>query len=168
MRRERFAALLYTGALLHEGLRLAESLAGHFRRLPQFVTGFTPILADPTVQRLRKRYLKPLRNKVAFHFDAAVPEISLPRLKNSAYVFACGRGNATADIYFELADDVVTDFLLGSSATDEEYLRKFEEFAVGTSELYKRFMIASHRLIPAALKELGWKRARRRRSSGAA
>jgi hypothetical protein len=168
MRRERYAALLYTGALLHEGLRFAESLARHFKHLPQFSAGLAPIIADSSVQRLRKRYLKPLRNKIAFHFDAVVPLTSLPRLKNSGFVFACGRGNATADIYFELADDVVTDYLLGSSSTDEGFVRKFEEFAVGTSELYKRFMIASHRLIPAALKELGWRRAGRSRSAGAA
>ena len=168
LRRERYAALLYTGALLHEGLRFAESLARHFKHLPQFTSGFAPIIADLSVRKLRKAYLKPLRNKVAFHFDAVVQESSLPRLRNSEFVFARGRGIATADIYFELADDVVTDYLLGSPSTDREFMRRFEEFAVGTSELYKRFMIAAHRLIPAALKELGWKRAGRSRSVGAA
>lgn len=171
LRRERFAALLYTGALLHEGLRLAEALPAFYRHLPQYRAGFGEIQADSKVRHLRKRYLKRLRNKVAFHFDHDVPATVLPRLRNSEYHFATGRGGAIAAIYFDLADDVVTDFLLGKSSSDAEYVQKLDEFMTGTADLFKRFMIASHRLIPAALREQGWVRRQvvrsRRRASSA-
>jgi hypothetical protein len=126
--------------------------------LKQFKEGFAAILKDANVLALRQKYLKALRNKVTFHFDADVPTVSLPRLKNSDFIFASGREVTPGGVYYELSDDVVVDFLLGPCKSDEEYLARFEELLVGTSELFKQFLQSAHRLIPVALAAMGWRR----------
>ena len=49
-RRDRFAGLLFSAALLKEGLHTARSLGRWFRELPQYTEGFGAILSDPAVQ----------------------------------------------------------------------------------------------------------------------
>lgn len=153
--RERSGAFLYTGAMLAEGLHFAQALGQYFRDLPQYQNGFAKILGDPEVKRLRSRYLKPLRDKATFHFDLDVVPEALGRMQFKDYVLARGRGKTACQIYFPLADDVVHAFLVGPHKDDAEYLKKLEEFMMGSSELYGRFMRAAHPLIPAALLTMG-------------
>jgi hypothetical protein len=48
--------------------------------------------------------------------------------------------------------------LFGDAPTDEEYVGRLTGFMLGTSELFKQFIIAAHRLVAAGLLSLGCKK----------
>ncbi len=155
-RKHRTSAIFYAGAILFEGLRGAETLKAHFGALPQYREAFVPILRDPAVQSLRSTFLKPLRDQITFHFDAKVPATVLPDLDATApVVFLFATEENASGTYFELADDLAIRYLMGNADTDVEAHARLETFLVGTTDLFKRFTIATQRLIPAALYDLG-------------
>lgn len=155
-RKVRISGLLYAGAVLFEGLRVAESLASHFRDLPQYRDGFAPILADREVQRLRSDYLKPLRDRFTFHFDQDVPASVLPKMDARDPVqFLSAKEENAGGTYFDLADVLAIRYLIGEVSDDAEMRERMETFMRGTTSLFKRFTIASQTLLPAAFYHLG-------------
>jgi hypothetical protein len=161
MRRERTSAILFAGATLHEGLQVAQSLGKHFRDLPQYKSGFAAIQGDPDVQDLRRRFLKPLRDKGVFHVDGRAFGTALDRWQpEGMVVFASGRGQKAGAIYFDLADDLMIRYLLGEQQDGAAFSGALGDFMARTAGLNTRFLEASHRLLPVALIQLGVRRAR--------
>ena len=155
-RKRRTSALFYAGAVLFEGLRVAEGLKAQFGDMEQYRDGFVPILRDPDVQALRSTYLKPLRDQFAFHFDARVPATALRAFDASEpVVFLFVTEENAGGTYFEFADDLAIRYLIGKVNSEAEANERLETFIVGLTDLFKRFSIAAQRLIPAALYELG-------------
>jgi|GEM_PF-4037431 len=159
IRRERQAALLYAGAVLFEGMRLVEGLARHYCKHAKWATTFKPLLADPTVRSLRTEFLRPLRNKGVFHFDADLFADALTRVPAEEIIIASGRGFTVRDLYIDASDDLILLSLLGSPARGQHEAR-LEQFIVGTMDLYARFTRAATAFLAVAIAELG---ARRRR-----
>ena len=62
-RRDRFSGFFCAAALLHEGLRTAESLGQYFRTMPQYKSGFAPLLSDLEITALRSGDLGKIRNE---------------------------------------------------------------------------------------------------------
>lgn len=160
--RRRWSALLYTGAVLHEGLQIAEGLAETLRSLPAYRYGFAAIQADREVQALRRDFLKRLRDQATFHVDAQVFRSVLDSdIERSEVVFASGRGQKAGAIYFDLADQLAMEYLIGQPYTSEPGWQSLEVLMTGISDLARRFNIAAHRLVPAALAQMGWRRRER-------
>ena len=157
VRRERQAAFVYAAAVLYEGLRVAVALATHYRRHPKWSTTFGPILADAELRKMRQRYLKPLRDKTAFHFDIDVTREALTAIENEELIVVSGRGAAPHDIYFDLSDDVMLVRLFARDG-HRPHLPDLERFMNQTSDLFTRFMHAAHRFMPAVLAEFGVRR----------
>ena len=159
IRKQRTSGLLYAGAVLFEGLKVAEALKAHFGHLPQYQNGFHPILADRDVQRLRSGFLKPLRDQFTFHFDPKVPaKVLRTNEETENVVFLSAKEENAGGTYFDIADAISIQYLIGDVSDDAEAHERLEEFMVGTSNLFNRFTIASQRLIPAAFFELGVRR----------
>jgi hypothetical protein len=156
-RRERFGGLLYSAAVLKEGLHTARSLGKWFRDLPQYKEGFAAMFADPVVQALESGTLNLVRNEIVFHFDRAPIEIGLSRLPETEVILCTypSSGPEVGHTYFDVADDAMLGYLFGDAPTNEEYLARLSDFMLGTSDLFNRFIKASHRLVAAALVTLG-------------
>ena len=155
-RRERFAAFFYAGALLFEGVTIAEQLGKHFRALPAYRDHMKPVLANPSFTKLRSTMLKKLRDKTVFHFDEDVAATVLAHLDLKEYVFSSGKGRAAGDIYHELGDEVVVHYLIGKTDTEAEFLGKLDDFMTEVTRLFTDFTSAAERLIPEVLSEMGW------------
>ena len=155
-RKQRTSGLLYAGAVLFEGLKVVEALKAHFGHLPQYQNGFQPILADRDVQHLRSGFLKTLRDQFTFHFDARVPAKVLGNDgETDDVVFLSAKEENAGGTYFDIADTLSIQYLIGDVADDAEAQRRLEEFMVGTTSLFNRFTVAAQRVIPAAFFELG-------------
>jgi hypothetical protein len=179
--RRRWASFLYLGALLHEGLRTAEGLGRSLHHLPAYRAGFAALQGDKRVQWLRRAFLDKMRDRTAFHVDEAVYREALAHLdERDEVVFASGTTYIAGDIYFNLADDLAVEYLLdvalqhAADAPEPEppvdasdlgddwppgpRAQMMVRLMMETSELSNRFIEATHRLIPVALREMGWKK----------
>lgn len=153
---DRFAAFTYSAALLQEGLHTAQGLGEHFRHLEQYRDGFQKILADRSVQELRSKLLDPIRDRLVFHFDREALATGLDRFPDEEHLIATlSNPPQQGEIYFDAADDALLGFLFGDADTKEDYNQRLSDFMEETVALFKRFMRASHSLIPVALAELG-------------
>jgi hypothetical protein len=153
--RDRFAALLFAAALLQEALNLAQSLGKHFRHLTQYREEFAGLLGDKVVLELRSNLLKQTRNELIFHADREAYALGLSRITGDEIVLVSWGSPASGEIYFNISDDSLAAYLFGDANTDDEYLSRFGEYMEDISDVFIRFMRASHRLIPAALAQMG-------------
>lgn len=164
-RRERFAGLFHSAALLKEGLHTVRGLGQWYRHLPQF-EGFVEIFRDPVVSKLESGLLDTVRDKLVFHFDRDAIVTGLDRSPLADYFVMCTyptSGPAINETYFDTADDIVLWYLFGEAKSDKDYMEQLETFTVGVSSLLTRFLIASHRLIAAGFLELGCRKTRKSR-----
>jgi hypothetical protein len=182
--RRRWASFLYLGALLHEGLRVAEGLGRSLHDLPVYRAGFAALQGDKRVQWLRRAFLDKVRDRTAFHVDATVYSEALAHLdERDEVIFASGIGYTASDIYFNLADDLAVEYLLdgalqhaadgpepdpagetSDAAEPDDYVPVGPRdtmklrLMIETATLSTRFIEATHRLIPVVLREMRWKR----------
>jgi hypothetical protein len=154
-RRERFAAILYAAALLHEGLHTAQGLGQHFRRMPQYREGFAAIFADPIVRAFRSSTLDRIRDELVFHFDRDSLAVGLTYFPEGEVLIATAPDFQQGEIYFDIADDALLGYLFGDAPTEEVYLQRVTYLIEQVTLLFNRFMRAAHSLIPAALREMG-------------
>jgi hypothetical protein len=154
-RRDRFAAMVYAGALLHEGLHTAQGLGKHFRDLPQYREGFARLLGDKSVNEFRSRVLDRLRDELVFHSDRESIARGLAEFAEAETLILSASEFQEGSIYFDIADEAVLGCLFGSATTEADYLRSISEFLEQTTDLFQRFMRAAHSLIPAALRKMG-------------
>ena len=154
-RRDRFAAMVYAGALLHEGLHVAQGLGKHFRDLKQYKEGFAKLLGDRGVGKFRTKTLDKVRDKLVFHVDRESIAKGLARYPEGETLIATASDFSQGHSYFDLADEVVLGYLFGDALTADEYLARVESFLGETSDLHSRYMRAAHSLIPAALRRMG-------------
>jgi hypothetical protein len=156
-RRERFAAMLYAGALLHEGLHTAQGLAQHFRNLPQYKEEFAAIFSDPEVTQFRSNVLDRIRDELVFHFDRDSLAVGLSHFPDGETMITVTAGTdwSHGETYFELADDSLLAYLFGDAPDEKEYQRRVADLIERITQLFNRFTRAAHRLIPAALRDMG-------------
>lgn len=154
-RRDRFAAMAYAGALLHEGLHVAQGLGKHFRELPQYKAGFAKLLGDRKVSTFRKEVLNKLRDELVFHVDAKSVAAGLLNFPEEETLIASMSDSRHGNIYFDFADEVALGYLCGNAETAEEYTANISTFIEQVAEMLNRYMAAAHSLIPAALRKMG-------------
>lgn len=156
-RRDRFAAFFFAAALLKEGLHTAQSLGKWFRDLPQYREGFAAIFSDQTVRTLQSDLLDRVRDELVFHIDRAPLAQGMAWFPDGDVLLATfpSSGPEIGETYFDAADDALLGYLFGDSLTVDEYLARLGGFMEQVALLFKRFMVASHRLLAVGLLELG-------------
>jgi len=74
----------------------------------------------------------------------------------SPYLFATGKGSSRSGIYYNLADEMVINFLFGGLESEEELNRKFRATAQKISNLLVSFTEAADALIGDVLATGNW------------
>ncbi len=158
-KRQTINGFLFANSVLYEGFLAVERLGQHLKDCKAFTTGFTPLFRHPDVQSLREDYLKRARNKFVFHFDKEVPEEIMDRFDLPAYKFATGIGPTSGEVYFNLADEVVINFLLPPEygETDDALGKRHEAKIQEVTEVMVQFTTAAENLISEILPSMGWK-----------
>jgi hypothetical protein len=155
-RRARFTGLVYSTALLKEGLHTSRSLGKWFRERTQYREGIGAILSDPAVQTFESELADKVRDELVFHFDRGAMATGLDRLPDGETIIASfpESGPTFGETYFELADLAVFTYLFGDAA-NEDYIQRIEAFMVANNDLFVRFLAGSHRLITIGLLDYG-------------
>lgn len=117
--RQHINGFLFAAGVLHEGFLVAERLEKHFGNRDSYRNGFGKLLADRKIQGLRKHTLKRMRNKLVFHYDEDVSKEMLKSLDLKRYVFATGTGGKRKGTYYNLADEIVINYLLKEVPVNE-------------------------------------------------
>ena len=152
-------SFLFSASILYEGFLLVGKLAKDFRNLDSFKSGFGVLLRDKKVSTLRKSVLARMRNKFVFHFDQKVAKDSLKHFELSEYKFASGVGKVAGEIFFNLADEAVINYLLQPTPgeSDEILAKRYKEILQETIDVMGKFFDASGRLMGDVLADMGFK-----------
>jgi hypothetical protein len=168
--RQRSSVFFYYGGILYEALQLIPLLREQFGTLEAWVAGFGGFGSDEDVRAMvaQGTDLHRLRNHLAFHVRPMVTTQSLPRLNLPNYDFATGTGRSVGAVYYNLSDTLAIHYLVGSPTDYDEFMRRFVDRASQVRDLALRYMQAADKLIPAALKGLGFRGGREENAGAAA
>lgn len=158
--RQNINGFLFAAGVLHEGFCVADRLEEHFGDRDSYRTGFGTLLADPKIQQLRKTILKQMRDKFVFHYDKDVAEKTLKSLDLQEYVFASGTGGKRKGTYYNLADEIVINYLLHDVSPDEKD-GALREALKSIGEALSAFVDCADTLINDVLPESTWHLRRR-------
>lgn len=153
--RQHINAFLFAAGVLHEGFAVAERLEKHFGDRDSYREGFGQLLADSKTQQFRKTVLKRMRNKFVFHYDKDVAERTLKTLELNEYVFATGTGGKRRGTYYNLADEIVINYLLDDVPADQQD-SFFRDTLKSIGETLSRFVDCADALIGDVLSEDVW------------
>jgi hypothetical protein len=151
-------SFLFASAVLYEGFLLVERLGKHFHDLDSFKKGFGALLRDKKVKELRKSFLYQMRNRFVFHFDDVVAKDALKNFKLPNYKFASCLGNTSGEMYFNLADEAVMNYILQSESKefDDDPENRLPKLTQDITELMVNFALSADRLMVEALPGMGW------------
>lgn len=155
--RQHINAFLFSTGALFEGLNVADTLEKHFGDRDSYRNGFGKLLNDAETKQLRSTILKRMRDQFVFHYDEDVARKTIKTLDLTSYLFATGIGSKRSGIYYNLADEVVMNYLLGESVSQEEENRKFREAFESIAKVLKLYVESADALIGDILLEGDWK-----------
>lgn len=153
--RQRFNAFLYTAATLHEGIDTLKRLCRTLRLRKSFQTGFKVFFRDKDIRRVRREVLRPLRNQHVFHFEH--PELSrvLITLRLPRYVFQSSKDDKIGSVFFNLADDVVLNWITGDLGDPKREEMVFRSVIKDVMKASRGFILSAHELIGEVVLEKG-------------
>ncbi len=154
--RQHINSFLFACGILYEGLKIANVLGKHFGDRDFFRNGFGQLLKSKETKRLNETVLNSMRNKLVFHFDEDVAPAVLKNLDLELYAFASSAGSKSGEVYYNLADEVAINFILGEPGSKEEELRIFKEALQSISGVLTEYVNSADLLIAHVLKEMGW------------
>lgn len=149
--------LFLSAGLLYEGLHVAQTMGKYFRGRESYRQGFAKLMGDERMKRFRSSALERLRNEAAFHFNDAIAPTMLKKLNLPEYKFATGVGPQSGNIYYNLADEVIHNHLIGDKASAEEEEAEYRLLLGELAYVITPFVAAAHSLIEEVLLEKGWR-----------
>jgi hypothetical protein len=114
-------------------------------------------MGDERMKSFRSSGLRRLRNEAAFHFNDAIAPAMLKKLNLPEYKFMTGEGSQSGNIYYNLADEVIHNHLIGDMASAEEEEVEYRRLLGELAYVIKPFVEAAHSLIEEVLLEKGWR-----------
>ena len=155
--RQRLNSFLFASGVLYEGLKVVRSLMKHFGQRESFQNGLGELLDETVTKKLQGSILKYMRNKVMFHYDEDVAPKTLRNLNLESYLFATGVGTKRGAVYYNLADEVVFNFIMGDEPkSKEEEEQALREAMIDITDLLTKFVDSADGLIAEVISEMGW------------
>jgi hypothetical protein len=150
------SGLFLSAGLLYEGLHVAQTMGKYFRGRESYKTGFAKLMGDERMKRFRSTGLARLRNEAAFHFNDEIAPAILKKLNLPEYKFLTGEGPKSGNIYYNLADEVLHNHLIGYSASAQEGEAEYKKLLGELAYVITPFVEAARALIQEVLLEKGW------------
>lgn len=155
--RQHINAFLFACGVLYEGLKIANTLGKQHNERAAFRNGFGKLLKSKDTRQLKDTVLNSVRNKLVFHFDEDVAPSVLENLDLERYAFATADGDQSGAVYYNLADEIAINFIIGEPGSKDEEDRIFRETLRIISKVITEFVSSADSLIADALKDLNWK-----------
>lgn len=149
--------LFLSAGLLYEGLHVAQTMGKYFRGRESYQQGFAKLMGDERMKTFRSSGLARLRNEAAFHFNDEIAPAMLKKLNLPEYKFLTGEGPQSGNIYYNLADEVMHNHLIGDMASAEEEEAEYRRLLGELAYVITPFVEAARALIEEVLLEKGWR-----------
>ena len=152
-RRQMMNAFYLSGALLVEAESTVNSAGKHFRNHQEYRHLSKTVHGDG-FREVANRFRK-LRKWSAFHFDAQGAAEGLARRNEDFVRFMSGRGKLNKDIYFDLADIVALEVVVGEFASKTEFETWFKEWLGRSAAATNALMSAIDEFVVSVVAERG-------------
>jgi hypothetical protein len=153
--RTRYNSFLFNCALFAEAEILVQKLGQYFREVPTFQE-LSRVTNCPDARSLLKSSLRPLRNSLVFHFDAAETGEQLKTLSLAEPIFVSAMGATNGQTYYELADLCAMRTFCGSDFPAEESLDALRDLMKRMSNLTIDFLTTAEEFLVDVLERDGW------------
>jgi len=155
-RRQRSNGFLMTCGLLFEGFKILDDAESHLKQYTTFNNFFVPLISHKRVKELLGSDLRKTRNKIVFHYDRSVVTASLSSIKRPEYRFVAGLDDTAGSTFYELADEIVVNYLIDGGDTSLNYSARLQRFVSDVTYVSTEFLSAADKLIVEALEKMGW------------
>lgn len=146
-RRQLTSSFFVTASFLYEGFSVIDRLNKDFYDLTIFKNSLGLLLSNKKYKRFRKEVLYKVRNKVTFHsLNEIVPDV-INRLNLEDYVFASRIDGTSKELYYELADLIAINYIIGDNGSDEEDEKRLYEIVDIISDLAYNFISSADKFI---------------------
>ena len=135
---------------------MAQPMGEYFRGRDSYQRGFAKLMGDERIKRFRSSGLRRLRNEAAFHFNDAIAPAMLKKLNLPEYKFLTGEGPQSGNIYYNLADEVIHNHLIGDKASAEEEEAEYRRLLGELAYVITPFVESARSLIEEVLREKDW------------
>ena len=144
--RQRFAAVFFIAAVLHEGAKLLKRMGKHFRTTAAWREKVTPLLRDGLVERLFRDSIEPLRTGAVFHFleESLAPVLSKARFDD--IVVISGAGPQQGNVHYEFSDILAFALFTGATESPDEHLAIAKTLMTRTVKVLAQFIEATESL----------------------
>jgi hypothetical protein len=146
-------ALLFANGVLFEALLFSKNLGQYFRNYKSFQKGFATFSPDrDSTQPIVGEY----RNRLSFHVDTEPIVESLKTLKVPKLYFLTASGSQRKEIYFQLADEIAINFVIGEHPSKEEEFEHYKKLLQNVMETTAKFVNYGYDLIWEYIERKRW------------
>ena len=144
--RQRFAAVFFMAAVLHEGIKLLKRMGQHFRTTRTWQESITPIFRDRLVERLFDDSIAPLRTGVVFHFMEKSVQSVLAQSIFDEIVLISGAGPQQGNVHYDFSDLLAFVLFTGVTTSADEHLANAKTLLTRTLDVLTQFIEAAESL----------------------
>lgn len=154
--RQYFNGFLFSCGVLYEGLKLIPILNKEFSSYKYYQDGFAKLWKDKDTHYLKEKVLNKMRNGIVFHIDSKPIEETTQVLKLDSYQFAAGSLNMRGETYFNLADVIALNYIIGNPGNKEEEEKIIRNILTKLSKVITNYSESSDKLVGEFVKEMKW------------
>lgn len=155
--RQRFNSSMFASSVLYEAIKIVSDLGKEFKTYPSFKKGFGTFLRDKEVIYLREKVLNKVRNGIVYHIDKGPIEETLETLDIRQLELFTITENEDVGLYFNLADDIALNYLIGKHSSPEKEREYFVEVIDKISSVTQKFIKYTVELIREYIQRKYWK-----------
>ncbi|HEX8397965.1 MAG TPA: hypothetical protein VF644_11100 [Pyrinomonadaceae bacterium] len=154
--RQYLNSFLFSCGVLYEGLKFIRPLGKDFSSYKSYKNGFAKLWKDKDTHYLRENVLNKMRNGIVFHIDSQPIEETIQVLKLDAYQFLASAGYESGEVYYNLADAISLNYIVGKPASNEEEERIFRDILGKIGKVGANYVKSANELIAEFIKEKSW------------
>ena len=147
---------------LYEALKIVDSLGKYYNDTDYYKVYLSTINKGEEVKEYKEKILKKIRSHIAFHFcikdnkENNFISDTLRDLKIEKYIFATFFENSSEGVYFNLADEVVTNYLFDKDLSPDQEMKEVYNWSKKSGAIAKEFVENSSKFLYCAAKDLKW------------
>lgn len=150
-------SFLFSCGVLYEALKFYPKLGKEFLKYKSHKKGFAKLSKHPDFDFVKNKILNIMRNEFIYHVDEQPFIVALQQYGDRNVDFLLTKSSKQGEIYYNLADELVINYIIGHHNSDEIALQHFKEVTVKIMNIMTEFIKCSDALINEYVDWKHWK-----------